>query len=193
MIAIDNILISDEIIQEHFVCDLQQCKGGCCVDGDAGAPITEEEKQQLDKNFDTIQSYLTAEAKEIIQQKGRYDYNKSFGWVTPTIANGMCAYGYKNETGIVKCSIEQAYNDKKIDWKKPISCHLFPIKITHSKNEEYIYVNYEPRETLCKPACKLGNTLKIPVYLFLKEALTRKFGQEFYDTLEATAKQYFKL
>lgn len=193
MIAIDNILISDEIIQEHFVCDLQNCKGGCCVDGDAGAPLTSTEMDQLNQIYDIIQPYLTAEGKKEIEQNGRYHYDKSFGWVTPTIANGMCAYAYKDNAGIVKCGIEQAYNDKKIDWKKPISCHLFPIKISNSKDGEYQYVNYEPRETLCKPACKLGVQLKTPVYVFLKEAIIRKFGQAFYDTLQATAKQYFKL
>lgn len=191
MIAIDNILISDEIIQEHFVCDLQQCKGGCCVDGDAGAPVTENEMKQLDKIYDTIEPYLTSEGKKEIEQNGRYRYDKTFGWVTPTINNGMCAYVYKDASGIVKCNIEKAYNDKKINWKKPISCHLFPIKISQSEDGENQYVNYEPRETLCKPACKLGSHLKMPVYIFLKEALIRRFGQEFYTALENIAQQYF--
>lgn len=193
MIAIDNILVSDEIVQEQFVCDLQKCKGGCCVDGDAGAPLTKEEMKQLDQIFSIVESYLTDEGKNIIKKEGFYRNDKSFGWVTPTIANGMCAYGYTDDNGIVKCGIEQAYNDGKIDWKKPISCHLFPVKISNSKDREYTYVNYEPREILCKPACKLGTQLKIPVYIFLKEAIIRKFGQAFYDTLHATAKQYFKL
>jgi len=189
MIAIDEVLISDEVVQEYFVCDLQKCKGGCCVDGDAGAPLTEQEMKQLDQIFDMIEPYLTNESKNTIKQKGLYYYDKTFDWVTPTIENGMCAYGFKDATGLVKCAIEQAYNDKKIDWKKPISCHLFPIKISHSEDGQYTYVNYEPRKTLCKPACELGNQLKIPVYIFLKEPLIRKFGQAFYDTLYATAKQ----
>ena len=188
MIAIDNVLISDEVVQEYFVCNLQKCKGGCCVDGDAGAPLTAEEMEKLNQVFDTIRPYLTAEGEAIIQTHGRYGYDKSFGWVTPTISNGMCASGYEDATGVVKCSIEQAYNDKKIDWKKPISCHLFPIKIAYSENNTYEYVNYEPRETLCAPACKLGASLKVPVYIFLKEPLIRKFGISFYDALDATAK-----
>lgn len=188
MIVIDNILISDEVLQKHFVCDLQKCKGGCCVDGDAGAPITEEEMEKLNQTFNIIEPYLTTEGKKMIQQIGRYQYNKFFGWVTPTISSGMCVYGYTDMSGIVKCTIEQAYNDKKIDWKKPISCHLFPIKITHSKNDKYTFVNYEGRATLCTPACKLGASLKIPVYIFLKESLIRKFGASFYEALEATAK-----
>ena len=192
MIAIDNILVSDEVVQQHFVCDLQKCKGGCCVDGDAGAPLAAEEMEKLNQVFDAVEPYLTAEGKKIIQQTGRYQYDKFFGWVTPTISNGMCAYGYKDATGVVKCSIEQAYNDRKTDWKKPISCHLFPIKMAHSENGKYEYVNYEPRETLCAPACKLGTSLKVPVYIFLKEPLIRKFGVSFYDILKATAKHINK-
>ena len=100
----------------------------------------------------------------------------------------MCAYGYRDVQGIIKCAIEQAYNDHKISWKKPISCHLFPIRIKKSEDEKTEYVNYEPREDLCAAACSLGKKLKVPVYLFLKDSITRKYGQEFYETLEATAK-----
>jgi hypothetical protein len=99
----------------------------------------------------------------------------------------MCAYGFRDSRGIIKCGIEQANLDKKISWKKPISCHLFPVKITRSKRQQQEYVNYEPREDLCKAACTLGKQLKVPVYIFLKEALIRKYGPDFYATLEATA------
>ncbi|MBG9374694.1 DUF3109 family protein [Panacibacter sp. DH6] len=188
MIAIDNKLISDEVIEEQFVCDLSRCKGGCCEDGDAGAPLEHDELDELINNYHIIEPYLTSEGKAVINKYGKYTYDTSFGWVTPTIKGEMCAYGYRDAKGILKCAIEQAYNDGKLGWKKPISCHLFPIRIKKSKQDSDLeYVNYEPREDLCAAACKLGKQLKVPVYLFLKESIIRKYGQEFYDTLAATA------
>jgi hypothetical protein len=185
MIAIDDILISDEIVEEQFVCDLTKCKGACCVDGDAGAPLEKSELKELDNVFNDVFPYLTEEGKSEISNQGKYVYDREFGWVTPTISNGMCAYGTVDRDGIVKCGIEQAYNDGKISWKKPISCHLFPIRIKKTKNAEL--VNYEPREDLCQAACALGKSLKVPVYQFLKEPIIRKYGQEFFDALNATA------
>lgn len=187
MIAIDNILISDEIVQEQFVCDLNKCKGGCCVDGDAGAPLNIEELQKLNEVYDAVLPYLTEESKTELKRQGKYVNNKEFGWVTPTIESKVCVYGVTDKNGIVKCGIEQAYNDGKIKWKKPISCHLFPIRIQQSKDKQTEYVNYEPREDLCSAACTLGKKLKVPVYVFLKDALVRNYGTEFYETLEATA------
>lgn len=186
MIAIDDILISDSVVEEKFVCDLKKCKGGCCVDGDAGAPLENSELKELNAAYDVVLPYLSAEGKSIIETQGKYLYDKEFGWVTPTISNGMCAYGTVDEKGIVKCAIEQAFNDEKIKWKKPISCHLFPIRIKKTKRGEL--VNYEPREDLCAAACSLGKKLKLPVYQFLKEPLIRKYGKDFYDALSATAK-----
>ena len=187
MIAIDNILVSDEIVQEQFVCDLNKCKGGCCVDGDAGAPLNKDELEKINEVFDAVLPYLPEESKKELQRQGRYIYDKEFGWVTPTIESKVCVYGIVDKAGIVKCGIEQAYNDGKVQWKKPISCHLFPIRIQQSRDKKTDYVNYEPREDLCSAACALGEKLKVPVYVFLKDALTRKYGTEFYETLEATA------
>jgi Protein of unknown function (DUF3109) len=188
MIAIDNKLISDEVLEAHFVCNLTKCKGGCCEDGDAGAPLEEWEKEEIEKCIETIKPTLTKEGLNELEIQGKYIYNEEFGWVTPTINNGLCAYGYKNETGIIQCSFEQAYNEGKIAWKKPISCHLFPIRISKSTQDPDIeYVNYEPREGLCNAACSLGKKLKLPVYVFLKEPLIRKYGAEFYEVLEASA------
>jgi hypothetical protein len=187
MIAIDNILVSDQIVEEHFVCDLQKCKGGCCEDGDAGAPLEIKETEMLDRSYETVKSYLSREGIEAIERDGRYLYNKSFGWVTPTINGQLCAYGLRDSSGIIKCGIEKAFNDGKLNWKKPISCHLFPAKIEKSKRQDLEYVNYEPRESLCQPACSLGKSLKMPVYVFLREALVRKYGEEFYTGLKAAA------
>lgn len=185
MIAIENTLISDEIVEAQFVCDLNKCKGGCCVDGDAGAPLENKELKEVDAAFAEVLPYLTDEGRQVIEQVGKYLYDREFGWVTPTISSGMCAYGMVDPQGIVKCGIEQAYNDKKIIWKKPISCHLFPIRIKKTKKTDLL--NYEPREGLCDPACVLGKKLKIPVYQFLREPLIRKYGEEFFQALEATA------
>ncbi|ANI88739.1 hypothetical protein A9P82_05235 [Arachidicoccus ginsenosidimutans] len=188
MIVIDNILISDEVISEQFVCDLSKCKGGCCEDGDAGAPLEDKELKELENNYEVVKPYMTKSGIAEIEKQGLYVHDRYFGWVTPTIDNKICAYGYRDEKGIIKCAIEQAYNDGKLGWKKPISCHLFPIKIQQSQiDEDLEYVNYEPREDLCASACKLGKSLKVPAYQFLKEAIVRKYGEAFYESLDATA------
>ena len=177
MIAIDKVLVSDDVIEAKFLCDLHKCRGGCCEDGDAGAPLEKMEMQIIEENFDKIQPYLTPEGLEEIKNKGKYFFDREFGWVTPTINNAICAYGFRDKQGIIRCGIESAYNDGQINWKKPISCHLFPIKVNRTK--EYTMVNYEPREVLCQPGCALGKKVKLPVYQFLKEALVRKFGESF--------------
>jgi hypothetical protein len=188
MIAIDNKLISDAIVEEQFVCDLNKCKGGCCEDGDSGAPLEIEELAELINNYQAIKPYLSPDGIDVIEKQGKYLYDRSFGWVTPTIKGAMCAYGIKDSKGIIKCGIERAYIDGKLDWRKPISCHLFPIRVKQSKQDPNIeYLNYEPRQDLCKAACKLGKKLKVPVYVFLKESIIRKYGKEFYETLAATA------
>lgn len=192
MIAIDNVLISDDVVQEKFVCDLSRCKGGCCEDGDAGAPLTDEELEIVKHAYDKVEPYLTTEGKAELGKQGLYRFDKEFGWVTPTIGGGICAYGFRDASGTILCAFEKAYNDGLISWKKPISCHLYPIKISRSKHSGYEMVNYEPRETLCAPACSLGKKLKVPVYQFLKEPLIRKFGEEFYEALHQVAMDYFE-
>lgn len=189
MIAIDNKLVSDEIVEKQFVCDLNKCKGGCCEDGDAGAPLELNELDELIHNYETIKPYLTDAGIKAIEKQGKYLYDREFGWVTPTIKGEMCAYGYRDENGIIKCGIEKAYHEGKLSWKKPISCHLFPIRVRKSKEDKDLeYLNYEPRQDLCKAACKLGKRLKVPVYIFLKDSIIRKYGEEFYNALEAAAK-----
>jgi hypothetical protein len=189
MIIIDNKLVSDEVVEEQFVCNLTKCKGGCCEDGDAGAPLENWEKKEVEKYYETVLPYMSKEGIAEVERQGKFVYDREFGWVTPTINNGICAYGKKDSKGWIVCGFEQAYNEGKIGWKKPLSCHLFPIKISKSKRDPDIeYVNYEPREDLCSPACAMGKKLKVPVYVFLKEPLIRKYGEEFYEALEATAK-----
>lgn len=187
MIAIGNVLVSDQVVKEQFLCDLDKCKGACCVDGDAGAPLNKQELKKIDEVLDAVWPYLDEVSKAEIERQGRYVYDKEFGWVTPTINSKVCVYGIKDEKGIVKCGIEQAYNDGKVTWKKPVSCHLFPVIVKDSRETVTQYVNYEPREDHCKAACALGKKNKLPVYVFLKEPLIRKFGKDFYDALEAAA------
>lgn len=194
MIVIDNVLISDGVVEKQFVCDLSKCKGGCCEDGDAGAPLENGELKIIDEVYEKVKPYLTPAAIEEIEKKGRYVYDKEFGWVTPTLPsdNEICVYAYREPGGIVKCSFEQAYFDGLISWKKPISCHLYPILTKPGKHGDYERVNYSPREKMCSPACLLGEKLKIPVYRFLKEPLIRKFGEEFYEALDTVAKKYYE-
>ncbi|MGN6355607.1 MAG: DUF3109 family protein [Parafilimonas sp.] len=188
MIAIDNKLVSDDIVEKQFVCDLVKCKGGCCEDGDAGAPLELNELDELIHSYEIVKPYLTEAGIRSIETHGKYVYDREFGWVTPTIKGAMCAYGFKDENGIIKCGIEKAYNEGKINWKKPISCHLFPIRVNKSKEDEDLeYLNYEPRPDLCRAACKLGKHLQVPVYVFLKESIIRKYGEDFYNALEAAA------
>jgi hypothetical protein len=193
MIAIGNLLVSDALVEEQFICDLHKCKGGCCVDGDAGAPLEESELAKLEEVFQEVKSLLSSDHLAEIEKQGLYVHNKEFGWVTPAINGGICIYANTDPQGIVKCAIEQAFYDGKTTWKKPISCHLFPVRIKKSKSGKQTYVNYEPRPTLCKPACQLGKKQKLPVYQFVREALIRKFGQSFYDALHAVATDYFKI
>jgi Protein of unknown function (DUF3109) len=193
MIIIDSVLVSDEVVEEQFVCDLAKCKGGCCEDGDAGAPLENIEKDYIKEFYKVVEPYMTKEGIKEVKQVGQFLYDREFGWVTPTINGEICAYGYKDEKGIIKCAFEQAYNDGKIPWKKPISCHLFPIKITKSTADKNVeYLNYEPREDLCAAACSFGVKLKVPAYVFLKESIIRKYGEEFYETLDASAKHLLK-
>lgn len=189
MIAIDNVLISDAVVEAQFVCDLMKCKGGCCEDGDAGAPLEKEELQIINDIYETVKPYLTEEGIRWIEKHGRYQYDRDFGWVTPTINNKMCVYGHRDQYGIIKCGIEQAYRDGKIEFKKPISCHLYPVIVNKGKKGAFDRVNYEPRETLCNPACVQGKKLKVPVYQFLKDPIVRQFGEEFYKALEMVAEQ----
>lgn len=181
------MLVSDDVVQAQFVCDLLKCHGGCCEDGDAGAPLEKEELELLNEVYETVKPYLTAEGIRWIEKVGRYQYDRDFGWVTPTINGKMCVYGFRDKFGVIKCGIEQAYRDGKISFKKPISCHLYPVIANKGKKGDFDRLNYEPREVLCSPACVLGKKLKVPVYQFLKEPIIRKFGEAFYEALEKVA------
>lgn len=189
MLVIDNKLIGDEIVEKQFVCDLNKCKGGCCEEGDAGAPLELEELDIILEVYEKVKPYLSPAAVAEVERKGKYVYNSEFGWVTPTLGNDneICVYGSRDEKGIIRCAFEQAYLDGAIAWKKPVSCHLFPIIAQKGRHGDYERINYEPREKLCSPACSLGKKLQVPTYTFLKDALIRKYGQSFYEALDKVA------
>ena len=180
MILIDNTCISDDIEDQLFVCDLEKCKGACCVEGDSGAPLDEEELAVLDEIYDQVAPYLTEEGKAVIEKEGKYVKDWDGDYVTPVINGRECAYALYDQKGILKCGIEEAYNDGKISYKKPISCHLYPIRVT--KYEQYHALNYD-RWSICSPACGLGQKLGVPVYQFLKAPLIRAYGEEWYGQL----------
>ena len=194
MILIDKVLVSDDIVEKQFVCDLAKCKGGCCEEGDAGAPLEEDELDTIHDVYEQVKPYLSSPSIAEINRKGKYVHHKEFGWVTPTLGNDseICVYGIRDKDGIIKCAFERAYDDGKIKWKKPISCHLYPIITKKGKQGDYDMMNFEPRQHLCSPACVLGKNLQVPTYEFLKEAVIRKYGEGFYEALDAVGKKWLK-
>jgi hypothetical protein len=187
MIEIGKTLISTELLEEHFVCDLNKCKGECCIAGDYGAPLDKSELKEIEKYYPIVKPLLQERALKSIEEQGLYVKDDECDWVTPLInGNEECAFTIF-ENGIAKCSFEKAYYDGQIPWKKPISCHLYPVRIKKLKN--YDALNYD-RWDVCAPACKLGKSLKVPVYQFLKESLTRKYGEEWYNELTIAAEMW---
>ena len=187
MIEIGKTLISTELLEEHFVCDLNKCKGECCIAGDYGAPLDKSELKEIDKYYPIVKPLLQKKGIKSIEEQGLYVKDDEGEWVTPLInENEECAYTIF-EDGIAKCAFEKAYYDGQIPWKKPISCHLYPVRIKKLKN--YDALNYD-RWDVCAPACKLGKSLKVPVYQFLKESLTRKYGEEWYNELTVAAEMW---
>ena len=179
MIVIDNTIISEEIRDIRFCCDLEKCKGACCVEGDAGAPLDEEEISALEDYIDRIKPFMQNEGVRVIEKSGVFDYDFCGEYVTPLIADKDCVFVfYENE--VVRCAIEKAYEEKKIEFRKPISCHLYPIRIKKFTDSEL--VNYH-KWFVCQSACMLGDNIELPLYKFLKDPLTRKFGEEWYKKL----------
>jgi len=181
MILVGDVVLSDDIKENFFVCDLEACKGACCVEGDSGAPLEDEETKILEDIYPLVKDYITAEGRAVIEAQGTWVIDADGDKVTPTLgANRECAYALYDERGILKCGIEQAYLAGKTSWKKPISCHLYPIRVT--KYDQYDALNYN-RWHICDPACQLGKSLQVPLYAFLKEALVRKYGEAWYAEL----------
>ncbi len=184
MILIDQTIVSDDIVDKHFVCALDKCKGACCVEGDSGAPLEFEETKVLEEIYEQVKPYMNAEGIESVETFGKWLIDSDGDFVTPLVKGvNQCAYVYF-EMGIAKCAIERAYNNGEVNFKKPISCHLYPVRIT--KHPGYEALNYN-RWEVCAPACKKGKQLGVSVFEFVKEALIRKYGTAWYDQLESAA------
>lgn len=186
MFQLGKTLVSEAIIEKDFVCNLSSCKGICCVEGDAGAPLEQDETEILKTIYPKIKSFISDKGITAIENQGTYTQTKNGELETPLIDNKACAYVSYDNNGIAGCAIEKAYNAKVIDWKKPISCHLYPIRV--KEYSEFSAVNYHSWN-ICNEACTLGKELKVPVYKFVKEALIRKFGEKWYTELEEAAKK----
>lgn len=190
MIQIEDKLISEEIFSEEFVCNLTKCKGACCVAGDVGAPLEKYETEILDKIFPLVKPYLRPEGVVALEEQGTWTIDPSDGdFVTPMVNGEECAYVIFDEKGVTKCGIEKAYEDGAVEWQKPISCHLYPIRVTEYST--FTALNYHEWE-ICAPACTLGKELQVPVYKFLKTPIIRKYGEEFYSTLCDAAEEWQK-
>lgn len=181
MIIIQQTVISDDIADNFFVCNLDACKGACCVEGDLGAPLEETELKILEAEYNNIKPFLTEAGRQAIAEQGLYIKDWEDDYSTTTIGDRECAYAIYDGKGILKCGIEEAYLAGATTFKKPISCHLYPIRIT--KYEDFEALNYD-RWSICSPACAFGANLGVRVYQFLKEPLIRKYGEDWYNELD---------
>ena len=188
MFQLNKTIISEEILEQEFVCNLSACKGACCVDGDAGAPLTQEETQILVDIYPKVKPFLRPEGIQAIEEQGAFVIGTDGEYETTLIEGKDCAYViFDGQTAL--CGIEQAYNEGIVNWKKPVSCHLYPIRV--KEYSDFAAVNYH-KWHICSDACSLGKELQVPVYKFVKEALVRKFGEQWYEELEKVAEEMKK-
>ena len=189
MFQIGKTLVSETLIEQDFVCNLSACKGACCVAGEYGAPLESWEAKKLEELLPKIQPYLRAEGIAVIENQGSYVKGEDGELETPLVDGKECAYLTFDEKGQGVCGIESAYLEGSIDFHKPISCHLYPVRVT--KYTSFEAVNYH-RWEICNSACTLGKELKVPIYQFVKSALIRKFGEQWYKELEKAAELWKK-
>jgi hypothetical protein len=181
MIEVGNILVHEDVVKNNFVCNLNKCKGACCVEGDSGAPLNADELDILNEIYPKVKPYMTAKGIRTVEKDGTYVTDFEGDYTTPCVdTNKECAYVIW-ENGITKCAIEKAYENGDVNWKKPISCHLYPIRIT--RYPEFDVLNYD-RWSICSPACSFGDQLQVRIHEFLKEPLIRKYGPDWYKELE---------
>lgn len=189
MFQLGKTIVSEEIIENDFVCNLSACKGACCIDGNAGAPLEDEETEILASILKKVKPFLRAEGIAVLEKQGAFVKGEDGEWETPLVNNSECAYVTFSDNGTAKCGIEEAYNQGAITWKKPISCHMYPVRVR--EYTELVAVNYHKWQ-ICDPACNLGKELQVPIYKFVKEALIRKFGVAWYRELEQVANEHLK-
>ena len=181
MLVVDKTVISTDVVEEKFICDLLKCKGACCVEGDLGAPLELDELPEIEQAVEAVKPYLSKEAVEAIESEGAYILDEEGDYSTTTINGAECAFAFYDENKILKCGLEQAWKDGKSEFRKPISCHLYPIRIKNLG--EYDALNYD-RWQICSPACDLGEKQGVSVFKFLKEPLIRKYGEDWYKKVE---------
>ena len=187
MIQIDDTLVSLDLIERSFLCDLSHCKGQCCVEGDSGAPLEPGEEEELKRVLPEIWNDLLPEARTVIQSQGVAYTDSDGDRVTSIVGDKNCVFTCYDTDGVCKCAIEKAYREGRVSFYKPTSCHLYPVRITQYKT--FQAVNYH-RWDVCKAAELLGKKEQVPVYQFLKEPLIRKFGQAWYDALDECAQEW---
>lgn len=185
MIEIGRTIVSMDLLEEFFLCDLEQCKGACCVEGDSGAPLTGEEARALEEHYPIFREFLPAEHREVIEKEGYSLVDQDEDLVTPLVGNRQCAYSYFTDEGILKCAVERAWAEGRISFRKPVSCHLFPVRITEYRH--FDAVNYQKLE-ICRPGRDCGRRNKLPLWQFLREPLIRRYGEEWFVALEAAAR-----
>ena len=191
MLLVQEILISEAIIEEQFICNLKACKGACCWEGDYGAPLDADELPVLESIYEAIVPFLSAEGQQALDEQGLYVFNEQAKvYETPLVEGGACAYMIINELGVAKCAIESANLAGATDFKKPISCHLYPIRVKENHQSGFKALNYDKWE-ICSAACTLGEENQVAVYQFVKDAIIRKFGEDFFQELDRMA-QYLK-
>lgn len=189
MISIKNTLISEDVLEQEFVCDLTACKGACCVEGDGGAPLQEEELVILENIYDKVKPYMAEKGINGVEKQGQWVVGEDGEKETPILNGRECVYVFFDKNNTAKCAIESAYRAGDIDFKKPISCELYPIRI--QSYPEFDAVNYH-KWHICKKGCECGVKLKVPLYKFLKEPLLKKYGKNWYKSLEIAAEKHNK-
>ena len=188
MIEIDDKIVSSDLLRECFACDLSKCKGICCVEGDAGAPLELDEVDLLEEEYENYAPYMTEEGRQEVERQGFMVVDSDGDYTTPLVNNAECAYAF-SDNGVTFCAIERAYREGKCSFLKPISCHLYPIRVKQFSNGSY-GLNYH-RWSVCRDAVECGKKIGLPVYKALKEPIIRRFGEEFYKALEC-AEELFK-
>lgn len=191
MVIVQEKLVSEDVFNKRFVCDLSACKGACCWEGDLGAPLEPEEVEILETIREKLRPYLPERANEVLDQKGTHEVDEEINMVATTLLDdGPCAYMTRDEKGIAQCGIELAWKDGAVDFQKPISCHLYPIRVSKNPQVGFEALNYE-EWNICSAACTKGEQLKVPVYQFLKTPLIRKYGEAFYEEMERIGKDLY--
>jgi len=181
MIEIEDKIISLDIFEKYFLCDLNSCKGACCVKGDSGAPLTNKEILEIEANIDLIKPNMRKLSIDEIDKNGIFYIDQDNEQVTTLINKEECAFVYFDKDNIAKCSIEKTYKKDKITFRKPISCHLYPIRV--QKLNSYQAINYNKWD-ICKSAIKCGSAKKVKIFSFLKDAIIRMWGADFYKQIE---------